>query len=55
MTELLVRELTQNDCEQIAKLFCTDNLLRNELNFQDRQQLFFHPQSRIRCVFFFFC
>lgn len=35
MTELLVRELTQNDCEQIAKLFCTDNLLRNELNFQE--------------------
>ena len=36
MTELLVRELTQNDCEQIAKLFCTDNILRNELNFQEK-------------------
>ncbi len=35
MNELLVRELTQIDCEQIAKLFCTDNLLRNELNFQE--------------------
>lgn len=34
MTDLLVRELSQEDCEQIAELFCTDNILRGELNFK---------------------
>ena len=34
MTDLLVRELSQEDCEQISELFCTDNILRSELNFK---------------------
>lgn len=35
MAELLVRELLQEDCEEIARLFCTDNILRGEMGFQN--------------------
>jgi len=35
MDELSIRELSHEDCEQIARLFCTDDILRDELNFRE--------------------